>query len=231
MRIITKIVERNKNEIAQTGSELLSIKDLRELLFFRWDPSWIEINLSKSLVRCINSSAYTFYVKTPDFEQEILDLIEKYERKTFKERVLTDEKIFENIIEIISKSMKISKIEACLRLFQDCLIQREDFRNGEDKAMQGELYRDGVEVMEFLFDVLNYIAGYHESQIKIQDLTSLDEKMTIYPHVVLALESVQNFFEMACSEKRPVDYLHRIMLRLYVITLYLYNIIEQFRLP
>ena len=60
---------------------------------------------------------------------------------------------------MISKSMNISELEATLRLFQDCLIQREDI--SKDYNMFGnELYRTGIEVMEFFFDVLNYISGF-----------------------------------------------------------------------
>jgi len=113
------------------------------------------------------------------------------------------------IVDIISKSMGIEIVEAGLLLIRDALIQRED---GKKKSLyREELYRDGVEVMEYLFDVLNYIAGYHEIQLKIKDNSK------IYPHVVLALETVQNLWEMKDCERRPIDYLHTIMLRLYVI--------------
>ena len=70
--------------------------------------------------------------------------------------------------------------------------------------------------MDFLFDVLNYIAGYHETQIEEDSLRNIDSELPMYPHVVLALESVQCFFDMFDAEKRPMNYLHRIMLRLYV---------------
>jgi hypothetical protein len=162
-----------------------------------------------------NSDPYTYFIDSNRYNDEILDLLEQYDRKAFKEYCFIEGGL-DKIIGMISDSMNIDKIQACLLLFQDCLIQREDINKNE--AVFGELYRDGIEVMEYLFDVLNYIAGYHEKQISQDALRDTDSPMPMYPHVVLALESVQCFFEMFDAEKRPENYLHRIMLRLYVIS-------------
>jgi len=116
---------------------------------------------------------------------------------------------FHNIIDIIGKSMNIEPVEAGLLLIRDALIQREDSKKNL-KIYKEELFRDGIEVMEYLFDILNYIAGFHEIQMNLKNSS------TIYPHVVLALEAVQNLWDMSDSERRPLDYIHTIMLRLYV---------------
>jgi hypothetical protein len=216
--IIKSIVRRNKYEQDKYKRNLISFGDLKDLLFYRWEKGWIEINLSKALKRANNEveneSPYTFYIDKSRFKEEILILIEKYEKKTFKENVLVDE--LDKINVLISQSMGVDEVESGLLLFQDLLIQREDYRKNL-KVFKNELYRDGLEVMEYFFDIINYIAGYHEKQLQEESLRNIDSPMKIYPHVVMAIESVSHLFEMKDAERRPLDYLHRIMLRLFVI--------------
>lgn len=212
--IIKGLVNRNLLEIEVNKKPLLINENLLELLFFRWEKSWIEINLSKAMKRVVDEhkEAYMFQIDLK-YHSTLLELIEKYEYKAMKEYVFLDN--IEDIINMVSDTMKIHKFEACLLLIVDCLIQREDFRK-DTTIFKEELYRDGLEVMEYLFDVLNYIAGFHEWQLKEDEIRNRSEAQKIYPHVVLALESVQELFEMKDAERRPLDYIHRIMLRLYV---------------
>jgi hypothetical protein len=216
--IIRSIVRRNKYEQEKFNRNLINFDDLKDLLFFRWEKGWIEINLSKALKRAVNEpeneSPYTFYIDNSRFREEVLNIIEKYEKKAFKEYVLVEE--LDKINVLISQSMGVDEVESGLLLFQDLLIQREDYRKNL-KIFKNELYRDGLEVMEYFFDVINYIAGYHEKQIKEEFLRNVDDPIRIFPHVVMAIESVSHFFEMKDAERRPLDYLHRIMLRLFVI--------------
>ena len=211
--IINSIVERNNYELITHERDLITVEKLKKILFFRWEKGWLEINLSKNLYRSLNEneSAYTFYIDCVNRE-EILSLLESFERKAYNEHILVES--IDRIIEIISQSMGIDKLEAGLRLIQDCLIQKEDLKKNQS-VFSSELHRDGLEVMEYFFDVLNYMAGYHETQLEKESTQNVDI-MTIYPHIVLALESVQLLFEMKDAESRPIDYVHRIMLRLYV---------------
>jgi len=198
------------------NQELIDINDLKNLLFYRWEKGWIEINLSKSIKRSINGnyeSPYTFFINTTKYQDELMDLIDLYENKAYRELIFCEH--IDRLIEIISESMEINSLHAALLLIQDLLIQREDYRK-DSKIHSGELYRDGLEVMEYLFDVLNHIAGYHEKQLSQQELANEEIQGKIYPHVVLALEGVGAFFEMKDAENRPMDYLHRIMFRLFV---------------
>lgn len=233
--IINTMVERNKYEINKSKKGLVDIKVLKDLLFFRWEKGWIEINLAKAMRRAVNEedneSPYTFYINKAKFRDEVLDLLSEYERKAFKQTVFVDK--IDRLVEMVSESMGIEQLEAGLVLIQDCLIQREDYRkfnsntisntsvdtnndmNSHINIHKGELYRDGLEVMEYFFDVLNYIAGYHENQLKVSELEDVDAKMTLYPHIVLAIEHIDALFHMKDAESRPMDYLHRIMLRLY----------------
>lgn len=243
--IIESLIRRNFLEIQNEGKEIISQKDLLFLLFYRWEKNGIEINLSKSLKRSIaeNDNPYTYFINKGKNYNEILNLIESYEKKAFKEEIIIPE--FSRIVEIIEEDMEISNLEASILLIMDCLIQKEDLRKLKNKKNEeifiNELYRDGLEVMEYLFDVLNFIAGYHEVHNKRNylankdkedfykandynndddDITDKDnndkEKKDIYPHVVLAIESVHDLLEMKDCERRSKDYLHRIMLRLYV---------------
>ncbi len=217
--IINALVERNNFEIKTNKKELISQEKLLELLFYRWEKGWIEINLSKSLKRAISETdtPYCYTINKIDNYQEILDLIEKYEKKAFKEYNLIES--FSRLVELIQENMSISNLEAGLLIIYDCLIQREDLRKPQNEVenyFEKELYRDGIDVTEYLFDVLNYIAGYHEKQIKKIELQDVDLTKELYPHVVLALESVQEFLNMKDSESRPVDFIHKMMLRLYV---------------
>jgi hypothetical protein len=213
--IIESLIRRNNYELENHDREIITQKDLLFVLNYRWENTGIEINLSKSLKRAIseNDNPYTYYINKGNNYNEILDLIEAYEKKAFKEEIILNK--FSRITEIISEDMEITIFEASLLLIIDCLIQKEDLRKS-DKYFHNELYRDGIEVMEYLFDVLNYIAGYHEVHNKKNELSNVDEEKKKFPHVVLALESVQNLLEMKDSERRSKDYLHKIMLRLFV---------------
>lgn len=216
--IIDSIINRNEYELEINKEELISQEKLLELLFFRWEKGWIEINLAKSLKRAISETdtPYTYSIDKNSHFNDIMNLISKYERKAFKEYNLIEN--FSWIVDLIQEKMQISKLEASILLIVDCLIQREDLRKPDsfENHFENELYRDGIEVMEYLFDILNYIAGYHETQNKIVELSDVDKPRELYPHVVLALESVQEFFNMRDSERRAMDYMHKIMLRLYV---------------
>lgn len=216
-RIIEGILERNIYEHKANKKVLIDLHILKKLLFFRWEKSWIEINLANSLKRCIDptKSPYTFSIEN-EFYDEMVDLINKYEKKAYKETVLIDN--FERVVELIERSMKINTLHAGIILIQDLLIHREifDSKNNKNNSLSDDYSRDGLHVMEYLFDVMNYMAGYHEWQLKEDELRSINDKMKIYPHILLALESVQDLFEMKDAENKPVNYLHRIMLRLYV---------------
>lgn len=218
--IIDSLINRNDYELKVNKKDIITQDKLLELLFFRWEKGWIEINLSKSIKRAISQheTPYTYNIDKDSNYNEIIELIEKYEKKAFKEYKIIES--FPRLVEIIQENMQISNLEASLLLIYDCLIQREDIRKSKfyEKIFEKELYRDGTEVLEYFFDVLNYIAGYHDIQNKKISLGDVDEPRELYPHVVLAFESVQEFFNMKDCERRAVNYIHKIMLRLYVIT-------------
>jgi hypothetical protein len=216
-KIIEAIVERNEHELKEKTRELISVDTVLDVYFYRYEKGWTEINIAKGLKRALDGGAYVYDIDKK-YHEEVLELIEKYERKAYKEYILLEN--INKIVEFISKSMNVTPLEANLLLLQDCLIQREDLSK-DHNLFDNELYRTGIEVMEFYFDVINHIAGYHETQLKKEELDNVEKKRIIYPHACLALESVHNFLEMTGVEDRASNYLHRILLRCYVI---LYNL-------
>ena len=68
---------------------------------------------------------------------------------------------------MISKSNEVDTLNAYLLLIQDVLIQKENTE--KDIIYDNELYRTGIEMLEFLLDTLNFIGGYHELQDSINN--------------------------------------------------------------
>ena len=102
-------------------------------------------------------------------------------------------------------------------LIYDVLMRKEQERKAPEMTHTSQ-NRDGIEVMNFLFDLINHISGYtekyygehvdkidHEGLIqkyreeikkyegKIQESPLLGDK---YPHSLLVLESCQELFKM-----------------------------------
>lgn len=94
-------------------------------------------------------------------------------------------------------------------------------------------YREGTEVMNFLFDVINEIAGYgskyYSELASVTDDEGLIKKYKKYRgvdpeetedlhsrhlHCLMAIEGVENLKEMRGAEKRPQDYFDSLLLRL-----------------
>jgi hypothetical protein len=211
-KIIEAIVERNEVEMKENNKPLINVETVLDVFFYRYEKGWTEINLAKGLKRACEDGAYTYNIDK-QFHDELLNLIERYERKAFKEYIIIEN--IDKVVDSISKSMNITNLEAVHLLLQDCLIQREDLSK-DHNIFDNELYRTGIETMEFFFDVLNHIAGYHEKQLKEEELENVEKKRKIYPHICLGLESVHNLLEMTGVEDRASNYLHRILLRCYV---------------
>ena len=190
--------------------DIISIEDITQVLYYRCEKSLIELFISRSIHKAIQNSAFTFIIDLEYFDEVNL-LLEEYENKSYNSTPLINDHI-QRILEIISKSNDIDKVNAYLLLIQDILIQKENTE--KDIIYENELFRTGLEMLEFLLDTLNFIGGYHELQDQKNNEIFLSKNF--YPHVVLALESVQNFWEMKEVENRALNFLDTIILRLYV---------------
>lgn len=153
---------------------LLTEEKLMNLLFFRYEKGWIEICLYKELL-IIKEGNSIF--KFDDIEV-LNGMLFKYQSKKYKELPLLDN--IKNILNHITfksdfvdcisnnninNSDYIGKdIKKLLYLIKRILIKRESFNK---ECIE---YRNGLNVMEYLLDVINYISGYHESQNIINEI-------------------------------------------------------------
>ena len=208
--VIDSIIEKNQFERTKGRKDIISINEISQVLFFRCEKPLIELYISRALHRAIQNSAFTFSISL-EFFDEVNTMLEEYENKGYNSTPLINEH-FTKILEMISKSNEVDTLNAYLLLIQDVLIQKENTE--KDIIYDNELYRTGIEMLEFLLDTLNFIGGYHELQDSINNDLFLSKNF--YPHVVLALESVQNFWEMKDVENRALNFMDTIILRLYV---------------
>jgi len=208
--LIDAVVEKNIFELSKGRKDIISLEDLSKVLHFRWEKPMVEMYIFRSLHRAVQNSAFTFSISL-EFFDEVNAMIEEHDNKGYNSTPLINQHL-NRIIEIISKSEQVDQLHAYLLLIHDVLIQKE---NTEKKdVFDNDLYRTGLETMEFFLDVLNFIGGYHELQSEINNDIFLTKNF--YPHVVLAIESVQIFWEMKDVEKRALDFMDTIILRLYV---------------
>lgn len=163
-----------RNYIANTENLILLTEEkLMNLLFFRYEKGWIEICLYKELL-IIKEGNSVF--KFDDIEV-LNNLLFKYQCKKYKELPLLDN--LKNILNHITfksdfvDSLSNNKndaeyigkdIKKLLYLIKRILIKRESFNK---ECIE---YRTGLNVMEYLFDIINYISGYHESQNIINEI-------------------------------------------------------------
>lgn len=149
---------------------LLDNDEILKLLFYRYEKGWIEICLYKELL-LIKEKNSIFQFNNENF---LNNLISKYHSKKFKELPLLDniKSILQNISYDLINSKNSndslieddSEIKKLLYLIKRILIKRESYNK---ECVE---YRTGLNVMEYLLDVINFISGYHESQLLIDEI-------------------------------------------------------------
>ena len=87
------------------------------------------------------------------------EYLDKYIYREYKETPLLDN--FPSIVEIVAKSYNGDILRAALLLIYDVLILKEQSRKPPHYFHMSQ-FRDGLDVMNLLFDMINYIAGYTE---------------------------------------------------------------------
>ena len=124
---------------------------------------------------------------------------------------------FCEIASIVGNSYSQDHFKGALLLVYDVLMRKEQERKAPELSYTSA-NRDGLEVMNFLFDLINHISGYtekyfeeHFDKISHEDLiqkyraekTKYEHKINDspllgdrYPHSVLVLEGVQELFKM-----------------------------------
>ncbi len=90
-------------------------------------------------------------------------------------KMLIKEKFEEivNLLEInFNGDSKKAAIHFCL-----CIVGKVEFEN-RPKEYMNSFYQNGIEISEFLFDLINYLAGYHELNCYLNVNTKLKKKKT-----------------------------------------------------
>ena len=100
------------------------------------------------------------------------------------------------IIEILQKYYEDNKIRTKLEIFLAILRKIEHENRG--KSFSTSYYRSGIETTDFLFDIINYLSGYHDLNCYLKDV---EEKLPYdiifkkYAHFSLVLENFDTVYE------------------------------------
>jgi hypothetical protein len=180
-----------------------------------------------------------FQVAQPDDKAKLRAHLDRYRNREYKETPLLDK--FDDIVGSIARSYNGDKFKATLLVIYDVLMRKEQERKPPELT-HTSANRDGLDVLQFTMDLINYISGYqekyyeeiqdkcdHEALIqkyrvekikyegKIQESPLLGDR---YPHSLLVIESVQELFNMPDGHGRlgkgnlAVNYLDTIILRM-----------------
>jgi hypothetical protein len=76
----------------------------------------------------------------------------------------------------------------------------------ENTQSYANLQRTGLQVCNYLFSYLNFIAGYH---------TLNDKSITTYPHVLIVIEEFQRLADKLGNDLRVINFIDNLALRLY----------------
>jgi len=192
-------------------------KELLRVLFRTYDESLFEQDLAKCLDKATNTYSMTAGFTVNNLEDKIPLRIhlDRYRNREYKETPLLDR--FHEISSIVGKSYNGDSFKASLLIIYDVLMRKEQERKSPEFSYTSS-NRDGLDVMNFLFDLINHISGYtekyfdehfdkisHEELIqkyraemskyenKINESNLLGDK---YPHCLLVIEGVQELFKM-----------------------------------
>ena len=94
-------------------------------------------------------------------------------------------------------------VEGTLQLIKELLVLEE--HSEAPPAYTNSLYRTGIRVSAYLFDVLNLIGGYHQ-------LSEGED----FPHVCVVLEAAQKLLNLETCEDRAFSWIEHICVRFYV---------------
>jgi len=214
------------------------------VVFRFYDKSLFEQDLAKCLDKATNNYSVTagFHVGKTESKAQLRAHLDNYRNREYKETPLLDK--FSDIASIVAKaSYEGDTFKASLLLIYDVLLRKEQERKGPEyySTSQG---RDGLDVMNFFFDLINHIAGYTEKyyeelaeKVSHEDLVQkyraefikYEDKLSDSPllgdkhlHCLLVLESCQELLKMRLpgsdsgKDNLARNYLDALILRLIV---------------
>jgi hypothetical protein len=100
-----------------------------------------------------------FQVGSPEDKAVLRAHLDRYRNREYKETPLLDK--FEDILGVIAKNYQGDRFRACLLVIYDVLMRKEQERKPPELT-HTSANRDGLDVLNFLMDLVNYIAGYSE---------------------------------------------------------------------
>jgi hypothetical protein len=100
-----------------------------------------------------------FQVGSPEDKAVLRAHLDRYRNREYKETPLLDK--FEDILGVIAKGYQGDRFRACLLVIYDVLMRKEQERKPPELT-HTSANRDGLDVLNFLMDLVNYIAGYSE---------------------------------------------------------------------
>jgi len=100
-----------------------------------------------------------FQVASPEDKAVLRAHLDRYRNREYKETPLLDK--FDDILGIIAKNYQGDQFRACLLAIYDVLMRKEQERKPPELT-HTSANRDGLDVLNFLMDLVNYIAGYSE---------------------------------------------------------------------
>ncbi len=120
-----------------------------------------------------------FYLSKPECKAKLRAHLDKYRNREYKETPLLDN--FSDISAIVAKSSYDGDtFKASILLVYDVLLRKEQERKAPEYYSTSH-GRDGLDVLNFLFDLINHIAGYTEKYYdELKDKVSHEELVKKY---------------------------------------------------
>jgi hypothetical protein len=100
-----------------------------------------------------------FHVGNPDDKIKLRIHLDRYRMREYKETPLLDK--FSEICKIVGNSYENDNFRAALLIIYDVLMRKEQERKAPEFSYTSG-NRDGLDVMNFLMDLINHISGYTE---------------------------------------------------------------------
>lgn len=100
-----------------------------------------------------------FQIGSPEDKVKLRTHLDRYRNREYKETPLLDN--FAQICEIVGRSYGGDTFKGSLLLIYDVLMRKEQERKIPELYHTSQ-NRDGLEVMNWLLDLINHIAGYTE---------------------------------------------------------------------
>lgn len=220
---IETLVRRNAQEMENHHRPLISVDDMLKTVVFRfYDKQLFEQKLAKCIDKATNNYSMTagFALSKVEDRAQLRALLDAYRNREYKETPLLDS--FNKLISIIANSSyEGDTFKAALLVIYDVILRKELERRPPHLYSTSQ-HRDGIDVLNFLCDLVNHISGYthkyydelvqkidneglvlkyrkelKQYEGKINESPLLGDR---HPHSLLVIESVQELQSMPACE-------------------------------